>query len=90
MISLSLNVNDREMINRPDTKKTRLFIAAQLEALRKQLAPMLLLFSLSDLESALDDKAPSYVVDGWRKFYAAAQDLKRDIDRWAQDEKDLN
>lgn len=89
MISLDLNIIDREILARPETKKTRLFIAAQLEVLRKQLAPMLVLLSLSDLESALDDKAPSYVVDGWRRFYAAAYDLKRDFDRWAQDEQDL-
>lgn len=90
MITLGLNVTDRAIVANPETKKFRLFVAAQLGSFKRQLAPMAVLFSMTDLESAFDGKAPSYVVEGWKKVLSAIRDLNRDLARWETDEKDAD
>ena len=90
MITLGLNVTDRAIIANPETKKFRLFVSAQLAAFKRQLAPMAVLLSLTDLESAFDGKAPSYVVEGWKRMLASIRDLNRDLARWETDEKETD
>ena len=89
MITLGLATDDRTIIVKPDTRKFRLYVMAQVAGFKKSLAPIGIMLSMTDLESAFDGKAPSYVSDGWKKLLVSMRDLQRDLDRWESDEKDL-
>lgn len=76
---------DADIARDPNVRKFRAYVAAQVDAFTRQLAPLAMMAGIGDIETMFD-RAPSYVGDAWRACLTAGRAMLTALDRWKDDE----